>query len=183
MVRLPQILQPHKRRLIPVAEGAVDGDPVGTVEAQDQESPNVQLLRHRRTWRLNRCDNRNRLIDQGFNDDSRQSGPLHVQDVGSTRPEVDDASRGDGPRSLILTMTERLLSRPSPSRKRPAVASDAPRRSSSAFSIRSKREGRGCEFESRRCAKITNVTKNLDDPPLRENRPDSADCRRNSGII
>src|SRR6516225_959329 len=54
----------------------------------------VQLLRRRRTSRLNRCDNRSRLIDQGFNDDSRHPGALHVQYVGSTRREVDDASRG-----------------------------------------------------------------------------------------
>ena len=30
------------------------------------------------------------------------------------------------------------------------------------------------------CAKITNATKNLDDSRLRENRPDSTDCWRNS---
>ena len=71
----------------------------------------AQLLRYRRTWRLNRCDNRSRLIDQGFKDDSRHSGAFHV----TTSEAHDERSMMRpgvyGPRSLILTMTERLLSR------------------------------------------------------------------------
>ena len=41
---------------------------------------------------LKHGDGRSRLIDQGFNDDGRHPGALHVERVGSTRRVVDNAS-------------------------------------------------------------------------------------------
>jgi hypothetical protein len=49
-------------------------------------------LRHCRSEGLKRGDGQSRLIDQGFNDDRRHPGTLHVERVGSTWREVEDAS-------------------------------------------------------------------------------------------
>jgi hypothetical protein len=49
-------------------------------------------LRHCRSRGLKRGDGRSRLTDQGFNDDGHHSGTRHVEHVGSTWREVDDAS-------------------------------------------------------------------------------------------
>ena len=51
------------------------------------------------------------LVNQGFNDDGHHPGTLHVERVGSTQREVEDASASVWAAVVDLTMTERLLSR------------------------------------------------------------------------
>ena len=74
---------------------------------------------------MKRGDGRSRLIDQGFNDDGRHPGALHVDRVGSTRREVDNASA-----SLVeqlIATTKRFLTQ--------ALPAHAPLRDLSALAV------------------------------------------------
>jgi hypothetical protein len=85
----------------------------GAIRKRQQDPASVPMcsyLRHYRTRGSNRCDNRSRLIDQGLNDDGHHPGTLHVQYVGSTWREVDDASAGVWAAVVDFDDDKRLLS-------------------------------------------------------------------------
>jgi hypothetical protein len=51
------------------------------------------------------------LVDHRFNNNRRHPNALHIERVGSTRREIEDASASVWTRSLILTTTEWPLPR------------------------------------------------------------------------